>query len=32
MIIHEVSRAPELRSSEVGPILKYRPYPLVMNV
>ena len=32
MLIHEVSRATELRSSEVWSILKDRPYPLVMNV
>lgn len=32
MQIHEVSRATELRSSEVWSILKHRPYPLVMNV
>lgn len=32
MLVHEVSRATELHSSEVWSILKHCPYPLVMNV
>lgn len=31
MLIHEVSRAMELRNCEIRSTVKHRPYPLVMN-